>query len=101
MKVMTIFGTRPEIIRLSLVLKILDQHCEHVTVHTGQNYHESLSDIFIKDLARPDREAPLLDDGMDASPARWTPDGRLIYQGSDTDGRYTLRLVRPGSAEPP
>jgi UDP-N-acetylglucosamine 2-epimerase (non-hydrolysing) len=50
MKVMTIFGTRPEIIRLSLVLKILDQHCEHVTVHTGQNYHESLSDIFIRDL---------------------------------------------------
>lgn len=50
MKVMTIFGTRPEIIRLSLVMKILDQHCEHVTVHTGQNYHESLSDIFIRDL---------------------------------------------------
>ena len=50
MKVMTIFGTRPEIIRLSLVMKILDQHCEHVTVHTGQNYHESLSDIFISDL---------------------------------------------------
>lgn len=47
---MTIFGTRPEIIRLSLVLKILDQHAEHITVHTGQNYHESLSDIFIKDL---------------------------------------------------
>ena len=50
MKVMTIFGTRPEIIRLSLVMKILDQHCEHVTVHTGQNYDESLSDIFIRDL---------------------------------------------------
>lgn len=50
MKIMTIFGTRPEIIRLSLVMKILDQHCEHITVHTGQNYHESLSDIFIKDL---------------------------------------------------
>lgn len=50
MKVMTIFGTRPEIIRLSLVMKILDQHCEHITVHTGQNYHESLSDIFIRDL---------------------------------------------------
>ncbi len=47
---MTIFGTRPEIIRLSPVLKILDQYCEHITVHTGQNYHESLSDIFIKDL---------------------------------------------------
>ncbi len=47
---MTIFGTRPEIIRLSPVLKILDQHAEHTTVHTGQNYDESLSDIFIRDL---------------------------------------------------
>lgn len=50
MKVMTIFGTRPEIIRLSLVMKLLDRYCEQVTVHTGQNYHESLSDIFIRDL---------------------------------------------------
>lgn len=47
---MTIFGTRPEIIRLSLVTKILDQYSEHITVHTGQNYDESLSDIFIRDL---------------------------------------------------
>ena len=47
---MTIFGTRPEIIRLSLVLKVLDQHCEHISVHTGQNYDESLSDVFIHDL---------------------------------------------------
>lgn len=50
MKVMTIFGTRPEIIRLSLVMKLLDQHATHLTVHTGQNYHESLSDIFLRDL---------------------------------------------------
>jgi UDP-N-acetylglucosamine 2-epimerase (non-hydrolysing) len=50
MKVMTIFGTRPEIIRLSLVMELLDKHCEHITVHTGQNYHESLSDIFLRDL---------------------------------------------------
>ena len=47
---MTIFGTRPEIIRLSLVMKLLDRYCEHIMVHTGQNYHESLSDIFIRDL---------------------------------------------------
>jgi UDP-N-acetylglucosamine 2-epimerase (non-hydrolysing) len=47
---MTIFGTRPEIIRLSLIMKILDQYSEQVTVHTGQNFQESLSDIFIKDL---------------------------------------------------
>ncbi len=50
MKVMTIFGTRPEIIRLSLISKVLDQHCDHVTVHTGQNYDESLSDVFIREL---------------------------------------------------
>jgi UDP-N-acetylglucosamine 2-epimerase (non-hydrolysing) len=50
MKVMTIFGTRPEIIRLSQVMRLLDENCEHITVHTGQNFHESLSDIFIRDL---------------------------------------------------
>jgi UDP-N-acetylglucosamine 2-epimerase (non-hydrolysing) len=50
MKVMTIFGTRPEIIRLSLVVKILDQHCDHVMVHTGQNFDESLSDVFFREL---------------------------------------------------
>ena len=50
MKIMTIFGTRPEIIRLNLVMALLDKHCEHITVHTGQNYHESLSDIFLRDL---------------------------------------------------
>lgn len=50
MKIMTIFGTRPEIIRLSLISKVLDQHCDHLTVHTGQNYDESLSDVFFRDL---------------------------------------------------
>lgn len=47
---MTIFGTRPEIIRLSLIMKMLDQYCEQITVHTGQNYDESLSDIFLREL---------------------------------------------------
>lgn len=50
MKVMTIFGTRPEIIRLSIIMARLDELCEHITVHTGQNYDESLSDIFLRDL---------------------------------------------------
>jgi len=50
MKIMTIFGTRPEIIRLSLVMRWLDKLCDHITVHTGQNYNESLSDIFMRDL---------------------------------------------------
>lgn len=50
MKVMTIFGTRPEIIRLSAVIPKLDQFCEHILVHTGQNYDPNLSDIFFQEL---------------------------------------------------
>lgn len=47
---MTIFGTRPEIIRLSLVIKVLDLHSDHTMVHTGQNFHDGLSGIFFRDL---------------------------------------------------
>src|SRR5437899_4238963 len=50
MKIMTIFGTRPEIIRLSRIIPLLDQHCEHTLVHTGQNYDENLSDVFFREL---------------------------------------------------
>jgi UDP-N-acetylglucosamine 2-epimerase (non-hydrolysing) len=50
MKIMTIMGTRPEIIRLSRVIPLLDQLCEHVVVHTGQNYDRTLNDIFFEDL---------------------------------------------------
>jgi UDP-N-acetylglucosamine 2-epimerase (non-hydrolysing) len=49
-KVMTIVGTRPEIIRLSRVLAKLDQHTDHVLVHTGQNYDYELNQIFFDDL---------------------------------------------------
>ena len=56
---MTIFGTRPELIRLSLVLKVLDQHADHVTVHTGQNYDETLSDVFIRELEIRDPDVHL------------------------------------------
>jgi UDP-N-acetylglucosamine 2-epimerase (non-hydrolysing) len=50
MKVMTVFGTRPEIIRLSRIMTNLDQVCDHVMVHTGQNYDRNLSDIFLDEL---------------------------------------------------
>ena len=55
-KVMTVVGTRPEIIRLSRVLARLDEHCEHVLVHTGQNYDYELNQIFFDDLGirKPD-----------------------------------------------
>ena len=51
MKVMTILGTRPEIIRLSRVIPLLDSFADHVLVHTGQNYDPSLSDVFFSDLS--------------------------------------------------
>ena len=50
MKVMTILGTRPEIIRLSRLIPHLDQSCEHVLVHTGQNFDPTLSDNVFRDL---------------------------------------------------
>src|ERR1035441_4370462 len=50
MKVMTILGTRPEIIKLSRVLRLLDQFCEHTLVHTGQNYDYEMNEIFFEEL---------------------------------------------------
>src|SRR5664280_2674285 len=50
MKVMTIVGTRPEIIRLSRVIPCLDEHVKHVLVHTGQNYDDELNGVFFRDL---------------------------------------------------
>jgi UDP-N-acetylglucosamine 2-epimerase (non-hydrolysing) len=50
MKVMTVLGTRPEIIRLSLIIPGLDKYCEHVLVHTGQNFEASLSSLFFTEL---------------------------------------------------
>jgi len=49
-KVMTIIGTRPEIIRLSRVIALLEAHTHHVLVHTGQNYDYELNEIFFNDL---------------------------------------------------
>lgn len=56
LKVVTVVGTRPEIIRLSRVIAKLDEHCEHILVHTGQNYDYELNQIFFEDLGirKPD-----------------------------------------------
>ncbi len=56
LKVCTVVGTRPEIIRLSRVLAQLDAHCDHVLVHTGQNYDYELNQVFFDDLGvrKPD-----------------------------------------------
>ena len=56
LKVMTVVGTRPEIIRLACVIPLLDKYCEHILVHTGQNYDYELNQIFFDDLGirKPD-----------------------------------------------
>ena len=50
LKVCTVVGTRPEIIRLSRVMAVLDEYCDHIIVHTGQNYDYELNQIFFDDL---------------------------------------------------
>ena len=50
LKVLTVVGTRPEIIRLSRVMSLLDEHVNHIIAHTGQNYDYELNEIFYNDL---------------------------------------------------
>ncbi|KPL21158.1 MAG: UDP-N-acetylglucosamine 2-epimerase, partial [Anaerolineae bacterium SM23_84] len=64
MRIMTLFGTRPEIIRLSQVIKRLDGFCNQTLVHTGQNYEPALSDIFFQEL---DLRPPDIHLGIQAS----------------------------------
>ena len=52
LKVMTILGTRPEIIRLARVIDRLDAYCDHVIVHTGQNWDYELNDVFFDPYGR-------------------------------------------------
>ena len=50
LKVITVVGTRPEIIRLSRIIPLIDEYCDHVLVHTGQNYDYELNEIFFNEL---------------------------------------------------
>ena len=91
LKVLTIVGTRPEIIRLSRVMAKLDEHTEHVIVHTGQNYDYELNEIFYKDLEvrKPDHFLDVANDswaktignvitGVDEVLADYKPDSILV-----------------------
>ena len=69
LKIVTVVGTRPEIIRLSRVLARLDEHCEHVLVHTGQNYDYELNQVFFDDLGirKPDHFLNVADNSTSAA----------------------------------
>ena len=56
LKLMTIVGTRPEIIRLAAVIKKCDKYFDQILVHTGQNYDYSLNQVFFEDLGRQNRK---------------------------------------------
>lgn len=108
MKVMTIFGTRPEIIRLSIVMRLLDQYCEHTTVHTGQNFDRQLSDIFLNELQvrEPDEnlgirstsfgaQAGRIIELTDAALERHRPD-RVLILGDTNSGLSAVPAARRG-----
>jgi UDP-N-acetylglucosamine 2-epimerase len=71
LRVMTVVGTRPEVIRLSRIIPKLDRYCSHTLVHTGQNYDYELNEIFFKDLGLrpPDRQLHVADPSQTASVA--------------------------------
>ena len=66
LKIMTIIGTRPEIIKLSRVISVLDQCAEHILVHTGQNYDFELNEVFFSEMGvrKPDHFLNVVGDTM-------------------------------------
>lgn len=108
MKIMTLFGTRPEIIRLSQVIKRLDEFCDQILVHTGQNYDPNLSDVFFREL---DLRLPDIHMGIEATDfaeqagqiltrsgevmARIKPD-RLLILGDTNSGLAAIVAARMG-----
>ena len=108
MKVATIVGTRPEIIRLSRVIPLLDQFCTHLLIHTGQNYDPLLSDVFFTELGvrAPDvhlgitatgfaGQVGALLPGVAAVFERERPD-RLLVLGDTNSGLAALVAARMG-----
>ena len=108
MKVMTVLGTRPEIIRLSRVIPKLDAVCDHVLVHTGQNFDPALSDVFFRDLGvrAPDRSLGVKADtfgeqagqilaGIERAIREEQPD-RLLILGDTNSGLSAVVAKRLG-----
>jgi len=105
MKIMTVLGTRPEIIRLSRVIELLDRHASHVVVHTGQNYDDRLNGLFFRELGvrAPDvvmnvrgagfgAQAGEIISGIEPILLQYRPD-RLLILG-DTNSGLTAIVAR-------
>ncbi|MGN6385546.1 MAG: non-hydrolyzing UDP-N-acetylglucosamine 2-epimerase [Verrucomicrobiota bacterium] len=108
MKILTLFGTRPEIIRLSLIIQQIDQFAEQILVHTGQNYDPNLSQLFLDELnvRKLDRhlgiqaatfgeQAGQILAKMDDLLAKTRPD-RLLVLGDTNSGLAAIVAARKG-----
>lgn len=87
MKIATVLGTRPEIIRLSLVIEKLDEACDHVLVHTGQNYDKQLSDVFFDELGvrKPDHYLGVKADSFGEQVGRILSAGEKVLRDESPD----------------
>lgn len=105
MRILTVLGTRPEIIRLSRIIPLLDQHCEHRVLHTGQNFSTRLNEIFFAelDLRAPDlrletaaptpmQQIAKILVGVENEIATWQPD-RLLILG-DTNSALSAFVAK-------
>src|SRR2546423_10826849 len=103
---MTIFGTRPEIIRLSRTIPVLDQFADHQLVHTGQNYTPELSDAFFSELnlrepdthlgirsSRFSEQVARIIEGVDDLLERMRPD-RVLILGDTNSGLSAIAAAR-------
>lgn len=110
MRIATVFGTRPEIIRLAPLLARLDEVCEHVTIHTGQNFDPRLSDLFLDEMRvrKPDHHLGVHETGFAAQAgaiiaragevlAATKPD-RLLVLGDTNSALSVLPAKRLGIA---
>ena len=108
MKVMTVLGTRPEVIRLSRVIPLLDQFTEHVLVHTGQNFDHRLSEIFFEELevrapdeflgvraTSPAGQIGQILEGVEARLLKHRPD-RVLILGDTNSGMAAIIARRLG-----
>jgi UDP-N-acetylglucosamine 2-epimerase (non-hydrolysing) len=108
MRVLTVVGTRPEIIRLSLIIPTLDRVCDHILVHTGQNFDDELSELFFRELElrkpdeylsahRPSPGAQIANiiEQVDAAFERHRPD-RILVLGDTDSGLGAIPAARRG-----
>ncbi len=97
---MTILGTRPEIIRLSLIVKLLDRHVEHILVHTGQNYDDRLSGLFFRELEvrQPDASLEVRTSGFGSQLGQILSGVELLMQEHKPDRVLILGDTNSGLA---